>query len=84
MNMDAVAKFLKESGMRKVGSGMTMFLTLCVMRAKFGLTPDEFKPLVAVIVATLMAANYGEHREKAKTAKAAAAAPEVKPDAPAA
>lgn len=69
MNIAAIESFLKNSGMRKVGSGLYMFSSLLLARVLSGITADEFKPLALTIIVALMAANAYEHKKKADGAK---------------
>lgn len=79
MNWELAAKLVKESGMRKVGSGLSMFGALCWLLYVKALPAENFTSLGMVIIVTLMGANAFEHHVRAKEAKADAPAPAAAP-----
>lgn len=64
--LELLAKFFKESGMRKVGSGLYMFSVLSYLVFLKALTGEEYKAIAIVIVLALMGGNAYEHAAKAK------------------
>ncbi len=69
-----VEDFVKTAG-RKFAFGYAALGSLTLLCAVGTLVGDRFEMCFGALVGAVMAANYGEHREKAKAAK------EDKPDA---
>ena len=69
-----VEDFVKTAG-RKFAFGYAALSSLTLLCAVGTLGGDRFEMCFGALVGAVMAANYGEHREKQRAAK------EVKPDA---
>lgn len=62
---------MKTSG-RKFAWAYAALFGICALNALGTLKDERFEMCFGALVATLMAANYGEHKEKQKTATAEA------------
>jgi len=69
-----IEDFVKTAG-RKFAFGYAALGSLTLLCAVGTLGGDRFEMCFGALVGAVMAANYGEHREKQRAAK------EVKPDA---
>lgn len=74
-----VEDFVKTAG-RKFTFGYAALGSITLLAAVGSLGGDRFEMCFGALVGAVMAANYGEHREKMRAEKAAK---EVKIDAPA-
>ena len=59
---------IKKAGMRKVGYGLAALGSIVGLAAAGKLDAGSFKECFIFLVGAVMASNYGEHREKAKSA----------------
>ncbi len=73
MTLEALSKFMKESGMRKVGSGLYIYSLNSVLVYLKAIDGAEFKALGVIIVLALMGANAYEHKKKGEVSDAAKA-----------
>ena len=64
--LEMLAKFLKESGMRKVSTGLYIYSLNAGLLYLKVMTGEEFKSLGMVVVLALMGANAYEHKKKAE------------------
>lgn len=71
MSLELLAAFIQKSGLRKVGSGLSMFGALCWLLYVKALPAENFTSLGMVIIVTLMGANAFEHSTRARVAEAA-------------
>ncbi len=74
-------KFLesvKLYGMRKMAWGLVALSSITALAFRGHLTGGEFAECFGILVSAVMAANYGEHKEKAKAETAAPAQTDVK------
>lgn len=72
-----LSSFIKESGMRKVGSCLAIFFTCAFLLLRGVLPSADFVTVTLVVLAGLVGGNAIEHALNAKAKK-----PEVKTDAP--
>ncbi len=67
MSLKSLSDFLKNSGMRKVGSGLYIYTLNAVLLYLKAMTGEEFKALGVIVVLALMGANAYEHHNKNKS-----------------
>lgn len=83
MNLELIASFVQKSGLRKVGSGLSMFAALAWLLYVKALPAENFTSLGMVIIVTLMGANSIEHLTKNKKEKPDASPAPAAPPSPA-
>jgi len=64
-----VSEFLNKSGMRKVGTGLSIYLINAILLSQAMLPAPEFKELSKWLILALFAGNALEHYVKAQSKK---------------
>lgn len=59
--LPVLSKFIKESGMRKVGSCMAVFAACAFLRLRNVLPAEDFVTITLVVLAGLVGGNAIEH-----------------------
>ncbi len=77
-NLETISRLIEKSGLRKTGTGLSMFAGIVFLRYKDKLSDAGFVECFMYLILALFAANALEHYVKAKYSTK-----EVKPDDPA-
>lgn len=64
MNLESIAGFIAKSGLRKVGTALTMFVGFSVLLFKGSLPAEKYETLNTYLILAVFGANAFEHKTK--------------------